>query len=337
MKTTPITLLLLLFIILLFSALACASGSTVEPTAESINQNFALTLTAKSDTASDSNAPLLTAQADATAQAQALQATQAANQAASSEEQKATAAAEAPIKGELSIYGIETENGHVAWIHPPVTLDVDSYMAMDYANDYPATVVKDFVMAADITWNTEYGTSGCGFMLRSDGDQNTPSTYVALITRGASGHLLFGIVEKGEPDGGYDFFPREFDHSFDWHNDVTNRLTVMGRGSVFTFYTNGIKIGEVDLKSPPPKPVIPAPPAALPAGADATQVSQYEQRLKEYKNQVEQIQENYASLLSRFESDAPIYESGFVGLVAVSESGHTICSFDNAWLWMFDE
>ncbi|HIE57804.1 MAG TPA: hypothetical protein EYP88_06205, partial [Anaerolineales bacterium] len=82
MKTTPITLLLLLFIILVFSALACASGSTVEPTAESINQNFALTLTAKSDTASDSNAPLLTAQADATAQAQALQATQAANQAA---------------------------------------------------------------------------------------------------------------------------------------------------------------------------------------------------------------------------------------------------------------
>ena len=337
MKTTPLTLILLALIVLLVSALACASGSTVEPTAESLSQNFALTLTAKATAAGDGGNPLQTAQAEATAQAQALDATQAANQSANSEAQKATAAAEAPIKGELNIYGIDPEKGHVAWIHPPVTLDVDSYMSMDYANDYPATIAADFVMASDITWNTQYGSSGCGFMLRSDGDQNNPSTYLALITRGGSGHLLFGIIEKGEPDGGYDFFPREYDHSFDWHNDVTNRLAVIGRGSVFTFYTNGIWVGEVDLKEPPPKPVLPAPPASPPPGADKKLVEQYEKRLKEYQDQIEQIQQNYASLLSRFESDAPVFEQGFVGMVAVSESGHTVCQFDNTWLWLMDE
>ena len=338
MKPSPRTTWILCAIVALLGAvLACSSGSGGDPTAEAINQMFALTVTAGAAKTGGEGNPLLTAQVEATAQSLALQSTQAANVELNSDAQKATAAAEAPIKGELKLYGIDPEKGHVAWIHPPVTLEVDNYMAIDYANEYAGTIAADFVIAADITWNTEYGSSGCGYMLRSDGNQNTPNTYLALITRGGSGHLVFGILANGEPDGGYDIFPRDYDRSFDWHNDVTNRFTVMGRGSVFTFYTNGVWVGQIDLKDPPPDPVMPAPPAKPADQNDKNLMDQYKDQLAEYEDQVAQIQDNHMALMGRHEANAPILEKGFVSLVTVSESGQTTCHFDNAWLWLMDE
>ena len=32
--------------------------------------------------------------------------------------------------------------------------------------------------------------------------------------------------------------------------------------------------------------------------------------------------------------DASAYEKGFVAMVALSESGRTVCEFDNTWLWV---
>jgi len=336
MKTPQTSWILLMIVALLGAVIACSSGSGADPTAESINQIFELTVTAEAAKTGDTDNPLQTAQVEATAQFQALQSTQDANALLSSESQKATEAAEAPIKGELALYGIDNVRGHVAWIHPPLTLEVDSYMAIDYANEFAGTIAADFVIASDITWNTEYGTSGCGYMLRSDGDQNKPNTYMALITRGGSGHLIFAILENGEPDGGYDIFPRDQDRSFDWHNDTTNRLAVVGRGSVFTFYTNGVWVGEIDLNDPPPEPVMPAPPAKPSDQNDTKLMDQYRSQLAEYEEQVTQIQNNYASLLGRHESNAPVFERGFISLVTVAESGRTTCHYDNAWLWIID-
>jgi len=337
MKTPRTSWILFAIVALLIAVLACSSGSDADPTADSINQIFELTVTAAAADTDDTDNPLQTAQVEATQQFQALQSTQEANTLLNSESQKATEAAEAPIKGELALYGIDNVRGQVAWIHPPVSLEVDSYMAIDYANEFAGTVAADFVIAADITWNTEYGTSGCGYMLRSDGDQNKPNTYMTLITRGGSGHLIFAILENGEPDGGYDIFPRDNDRSFDWHNDTTNRLAVVGRGSVFTFYTNGNWVGEIDLKDPPPDPVMPAPPAKPADQNDANLMNQYRSQLAEYEDQVAQVQNNYASLLGRHESNAPVYERGFMALMTVAESGHTTCQFDNAWLWLIEE
>lgn len=337
MKTTRSLWIILAITALLVAVLACSSGSGGDPTVDAMSQSFAMTVTAAAAESGDADNPLLTAQVEATEQTKALEATQEANAALNSESQKATEAAEAPIKGELKLYDIDPEKGYVAWIHPPVTLEIDQYMGMDFVNEFAGTVAADFVLAADITWNTEYGTSGCGYMLRSDGDQNKPNTYMSLITRGGSGHLIFAILENGDPDGGYDIFPRENDRSFDWHNDTTNRLAVVARGSVFTFYTNGVWVGEIDLKDPPPEPVMPAPPAKPADEKDNDLMNQYRNQLKEYEDQVSQVQDNYASLLGRHEADAPIYERGFLGLMTVAESGRTTCHFDNAWLWMIEE
>jgi len=89
---------------------------------------------------------------------------------------QATAALSAPVMEELSVYGVDKSAGYVAWTHNPVTLSADGYHYSETANDYPDISVKDFVLAADITWGTRYSESGCGFAFRSNG-QDAPNQY----------------------------------------------------------------------------------------------------------------------------------------------------------------
>lgn len=322
---------------LVSAVLACSSGSDADATAQAINDVFSKTATAAAGVDERPEDPLETAQVQATEIAQTVEVTKEAIIEADSEAQKATSVAEAPILGELKLYGVDTDQGYVAWIHQPTTLAVDSYMAFDYANDYPETIIRDFVISSDITWNTQYGSSGCGYMLRSNGNQNSPDQYMALITRGGNGHLIFAIMENGEPVGGYDIFPRTHDKSFDGHNDTTNRVAVKGQGSVFTFYTNGTWVGEIDLMKPPPKPVVPAAPKIPEDQFDIAAMDEYRKQLEEYQQMIQDITDNYNALLARLELKSPIFEEGFAGMTVVSESGETTCHFEDTWLWMIEE
>src|SRR5690606_4582221 len=113
--------------------------------------------------------------------------------------QAATATAVAPFLSELSLYGVDPTQGRVAWIHPPITIQASGYMSYTYANQNIADVAQDFVLASDITWNTRFGTAGCGYVLRSDGDQEGDyNQYIALVIRGGSGELFFTIMQDGE-------------------------------------------------------------------------------------------------------------------------------------------
>ena len=55
------------------------------------------------------------------------------------------------LVAELPRYGIDPGQGHVAWVHKPVTIDLNGYQQSGYANDYQGITARDFVMAADIT------------------------------------------------------------------------------------------------------------------------------------------------------------------------------------------
>jgi hypothetical protein len=171
--------------------------------------------------------------------------TQVAQQATELAIQAATATAVAPILAELPIYGIDPAAGRPAWVHPPFNLDIEGFEQFAYANQFAATVVTDFVVAADITWNTQFGTSGCGLVLRSDGNEEALNQYLVVATRGANGHVLFTVMEAGEVIEVYDMFARNIDPVFSSANDTTNRLAVVGRGSTFSVYTNGTLIGQV--------------------------------------------------------------------------------------------
>ena len=341
-KSTIIPRFFLAFVILAGAMLACnigfnQTGDEKQATAQAIESAVRSTGTAAAAAVSGGSDQLIsTAQAEATLQDQLIIATQTSLANSNSQAQAATATAIAPILAELPKYGVDPSPGRVGWVHPPVTLDVEGYGQYDYANQFLNTVAADFVISADIVWNTSYGSSGCGFVLRSDGNQDALNQYLTIASRGASGHVVFATMANGEVVTGQDIYAYGIDPKFDWQNDATNRLTVVGRGNRFFIYTNDTLIGEIDPSAPPPQPVIPPPPQIPLDTKDTKAMEEYLQKTVEYKDVVAQIKADRSARVAAFKTAETQFDRGFIAMVALSESGHTVCQFNNAWLWLIE-
>lgn len=220
---------------------ASGPGATAQALAESINQ----TATASSLDEVSSEESLLIAQAAATAEREAIAVTQTARAQASEDEAALTATAAAPIMAELPTYGVDPAAGELAWIHPPVEISIEGYLQSDFVNQFLATVARDFVLSSDITWNNDTSASGCGFVLRSDGNQEAANQYAMFITQANAGSMSFIRQTGGEPFVVRAFSFSGIDPAFGWRNNETNRMTVVGRGDTFSLYTNGTFIEEV--------------------------------------------------------------------------------------------
>jgi hypothetical protein len=319
----------LLVLVSVISACGLGGNSTdnaQNATLEAISAAVRGTATVQAAGKLNPNAPVETAQAEATAQSQSIDATQAAQSALSDEARAATATAFAPFAGELPVYGVDPSQGRPGWIHPPVTLDIDGYLQYDYLNQFIATVARDFVISSDITWSTQYGTSGCGFVLRSNGDKKALDQYLVIVTRGASGHIIFATMSKGDIVSGRDIYAYGKDPLFQWGNNVTNRLTVVGRGNTFSIYSNDTLIGDVDPTAPLSLPGIPPAPKVPGAGGIAEQQAV-----------ATQIAADYQARQREAANAEKVFERGFVALLVLSESGRSICTFDNTWLWLIDD
>ncbi|MCA9952686.1 MAG: hypothetical protein KDE48_23715 [Anaerolineales bacterium] len=155
------------------------------------------------------------------------------------------------IEPELRALGIDPAAGKLAWMHPPITLEVTDFEETAFGNQRIFTVASDFVLAADVTWNSAYAESGCGFVARSDGDEEVPSQYIIGLTRGAQGHVLFAEQIAGDVDLDHatDIYANGIDPNFEWQNDTTNRIAIVGIGQDFTLYSNGTKLGTVSATS----------------------------------------------------------------------------------------
>jgi hypothetical protein len=66
-------------------------------------------------------------------------------------------------------------------------------------------------------------------------------------------------------------------------------------------------------------------------------MNKYEKLLKEHQDMVSQVKTNYGIALNNYKKTQAVYDEGFVAMLGVSESGHTVCQFDNAWLWLIEE
>ncbi len=335
-----IYLVIHLFVVVsVFSACGSGAGSSDsarEATLEAISAAVRGTATVEAVGKLNPNAPVETAQAEATVHSQALDATQAAQSALNDEALAATATAFAPFIAELPKYGVDPTNGRPGWIYPSVTLEVDGYMSYDYVNNFLATVAQDFVVSSDITWNTRYGTSGCGFVLRSDGNKNALNQYMAIVTRGASGHVLFATMSNGDIVGGKDIYAYGRDPNFQWGNNVTNRLTIVGRGNTFSIYSNDTLIGEIDPSTPLSLPAIPPVPKKPANVGDVGAMNLYNKQVAEQQAVATQITADYQSRQRAAANADKIFERGFVAMVVLSESGRSVCTFDNTWLWLIE-
>jgi hypothetical protein len=310
---------------------ALQGSNPLEPTLTALNAAVAQTMTAVNQETGGVNSQA-TAESIAAAQSQ-LQATQTAQLAVQEQASQATSAAASPIVSELPVYGLDANSGEAGWMHNPLTLDLTAYHDFKYGNDYMNVTAADFVLAGDINWDTQYGGSGCGFMFRSNGDQNNPDQYMVLATRFATGHVVFMALQDGQIANFKDFYPRTEDKSFQIDNGTTNRLAIVARGNLIDIYTNGVKIGSVDTTQPPKRPALPAapqPPADL---SNIPAVQGYEAQIKEFNQQTGQINSNFQLAQQNFSKEPAIFSDGFLAMVALSESGHTICNFNNTWLW----
>lgn len=332
MRKLPLSLLL----VAAFTLSACnGAASTPNATLTALSAAVGRTATA-SGAQSGASDSLATAQAAATATSAAIQATQTAQVSGRSESQLATATVAAPILAELPQYGLDASSGHAAWLHDPLTLEVTGYHQTAFGNDYKQVTAADFVLAADITWDTQYGASGCGFMFRSNGNQNSPSQYMIIISRFANGRMLFTAVDGGELANMQDFYPKNQDNRFDWQNQTTNRLAVVARGNLLDIYTNHSLIGTVDTTNPPGQAGAPPKPD-LPADQNnQEQMNKYQNELKEYQDIVNQSNQDYSLAMSNHAARPAIFTDGFLGFLALSESGRTSCQFSNAWLWILE-
>jgi hypothetical protein len=324
--------------LILLVVMACGFGSRpLDPMALTLTPMSQLvreTLTARAGQAGGSSDELTTAIARATERSEQIYATQTARAALNEPARLATVTAMAPMVAELPRYGVDPAEGYVAWIHDPVTIDLSGFGQTGYANDHPQITAGDFVLAADVTWNTKNSISGCGFMFRSNGDQNNPSQYMVLMTRVATGHMGWLALMNGEVSNFREYFPKDSDKQFNWFNDSTNRLVVVARGNIIKLYTNGSLVGEVDITQGPPDAVLRAPEIVIPDGVLPGQLEQFQQMANQQDQGNNQIKAQLSDATKNFAINKPFLYDGLLGFLGASDAGRMICTFQNAWLFV---
>lgn len=308
-----------------------------QATVEALTRRVSLTVTAAAASKNASGSGQTNAQIKATELSQGQIATQGAQTEADTEEQKATRAAEIPILAELPVFGVDANKGHVAWIQQSLALEVQGFNSFKADNQFPSTIASDFVLSAEIKWNTRYGDSGCGFVFRSDGDQTKPSQYMVIMTRLADGHIAFTVISKGEIANVQDLFPKKDDQKFNAENDATNKLTIVGRGTHFEVYTNRTLIGLFDPDKPLQLPTLPTE-IPLPANLnDLKQKATFDAAELLRKQETQNLQGQYNQRLKVFNTADKDFTKGFITMIAATQSGKVSCVFNNAWLWLIEE
>jgi hypothetical protein len=327
-----------LLVMLSFLIQGCGTdpqSDSANATLSAMRQAIAGTTTAEAVDAANAG-DLATAEAVATQQSQDISATQTAQVADRDETQLATATVAASVIAELPTYGLDASSGRVGWIHDPLTLEVSGYQQMTFGSDYMNVTAKDFVLVADVTWDTQYGDSGCGFLFRSNGDQQKPDGYMLIASRFANGRVVFTALADGEPANMRHFYPREVDRSFEWQNGTTNRIAIVARDNLIEIYTNRLKIGEIDTTQPPKQTILPPRPEPPVDQLDQNAKKIYEDQLEQYEDIVQQSQTNFQVAKTNFEEGKSIFTDGFLSMLAATQGGRTECKFDKAWLWLLE-
>jgi hypothetical protein len=336
MKAARLFLTCVLILALLAACAPAGPNPVRQATVDALARRVEQTATAAAANVSEPKAAQATAEIKATTLAQDQVATQSAQGEVDTEAVKATQVAERPVKAELRLYGVDSDKGKVAWIHPPLTLEAEGSSQFAADNLFPGVIAADFVISADITWDTR-GDSGCGFVVRSNGDQKKSSQYLIGLTRFANGHVGFLVTVDGEMVNALDLYPKRFDNQFQAQNLKTNKLTVVGRGYDFEIYTNETLIGTLNPNNAPVLPNLPNPPAPPADKDNPVAQSTFTAAQTEYQQQTNDMQALFRERVKLFKESDKEFERGFVSFVVFTQTGKSTCTFDNAWLWLIEE
>lgn len=335
-KMKPVYSLIVLAM-LVSCAPAPAASSELQKTLTPMSAAVEATITERAALEAGGANSLATAQAHATQQAEWIYATQTARASLNEPSRLATSTAIAPVVAELPLYGIDPAEGYVAWIHDPITMELEGFRQSDFASDYPGTTAADFVIVSDITWNTFNSLGGCGYLFRSDGDDVKPTQYTILMERVATGQVVFGATYEGELSNYHKRYPKNEDPSFDWANDATNRLALVVRGNLIDVYTNGIFIGQFDITKEPPVYSASEVEEDLSISISPGRRSQLGAAVEENEEDIDQASVMLDEVRRNFSENQPFFYDGFLSFLAVSDTGQASCTFEESWLFILTD
>jgi len=149
----------------------------------------------------------------------------------------------AMIESELQKYDLSTNEGHLGWLHDPLTIKTNSYLEIRAQTDYPDVVASDFVLQTDVTWNTSTGFAGCGFLLRGGPDLEEGKQYRVHMIR-LQGLPLWDLEYykngKFQKNVTGDILSASALNS---KQGSTNHVTIIVQGNKIAVYANGDRLG----------------------------------------------------------------------------------------------
>ena len=156
------------------------------------------------------------------------------------------------IDVELQDIGYSTEEGSLAWVSEgPEEITITSYDSHDWIALAAGRNFSDFVLKADVTWESTGGLAVCGFWFRGESDHEDAPHYKFLTIR-FSGLPLWDVeywkynawVSTISPGGRTISSPH-----IDQDQGSTNTYILAAEGSLLTVYANGHRLGQVTIST----------------------------------------------------------------------------------------
>jgi hypothetical protein len=69
---------------------------------------------------------------------------------------------------------------------------------------------------------------------------------------------------------------------------------------------------------------------------DLPAVARFQAELKEHDEIAQRIRSSFQTALNNYKNRKAIFDDGFLAMLALSESGRTVCKFEDAWLWQIE-
>ena len=215
---------------------ACASAEPT-PTATATPTETPFPTETPTPTSTSTSTPTSTATPDLTATA-AVEATQ------------AMAAVISGIEAELQTIGYSTEQGNLAWASEgPEELNITSFNTYDIFPLASGEFLFDFVLKADVTWESTGGLAICGFWFRAESD-DISAEYYKFQTLRLSGLPLWDVEYWKFNEHRATISPggKAISSShIDQEQGSTNVYILAAEGNLLTVYANGNRLGQVTL------------------------------------------------------------------------------------------
>jgi hypothetical protein len=150
------------------------------------------------------------------------------------------AASYALIEPDLKKLGFTTSEGHLGFLlKEPRAITVNTYLGEDYfwTMEEP---VSDFVMQAEVAWNTASGLAGCAVLFRADEDYANGAYYWFPLMRLQYAPMYDIELHKyGRWQETLTFGQTQFSNAIHDSQDSTNTIALVVRGENITPYING--------------------------------------------------------------------------------------------------